>query len=301
LAAAADFECIMTTLALFDRLLDRLATDQMVALVTIHATRGSTPQGEGASMIITKEGAISGTIGGGALEYAVINEAVHLMMSGTTGVTKKHYPLGPDLGQCCGGSVEIELGIFDQSMRADIQLKRNAIRHDTSTPLYLFGAGHVGRALVMALAPLPFTVIWIDERAEIFPDHIPRNVNAKRVDNSLQEIGNIPHQGFCLVMTHSHPLDLALVGAALQRKEIAYIGLIGSATKRARFESRLRQSGQGAAALKRMICPVGLPGLYGKEPSVIAASIAGDLLIRRQALQNEVEAGSAGVNERLAG
>jgi len=291
----------MTTLALFERLLDRLATYNLVALVTINATRGSTPQGEGASMMITEEGAISGTIGGGALEYAVINEAVHLMKSGTTGIIKKHYPLGPDLGQCCGGSVEIELGIFDRSMRADIQSKRDAIRHDASTPLYVFGAGHVGRALVMALAPLPFTVTWIDERAEIFPDHIPRNVNAKRIDNPLDEIGKIPHQGFCLVMTHSHPLDLALVGAALQRNDLAYIGLIGSATKRARFESRLRQSGQGAAALKRMICPVGLPGLYGKEPAVIAASIAGDLLIRRQALLNNHEAGPVDVKERLAG
>ncbi|MEY4092250.1 MAG: hypothetical protein RLZZ496_1432 [Pseudomonadota bacterium] len=291
----------MTTLALFDRLLDRLVTDNLVALVTIHAARGSTPQGEGASMMITEEGAISGTIGGGALEYAVINEAVHLMKSGTTGTLKRHYPLGPDLGQCCGGSVEIELGIFDQSMRADIQSKRDSLRHDASTPLYLFGAGHVGRALVMALAPLPFTVTWIDERAEIFPDHIPRNVNAKRVDNPIGEISNIPHQGFCLIMTHSHPLDLALVGAALQRNDLAYIGLIGSATKRARFESRLRQSGQGAAALKRLICPVGLPGLYGKEPAVIAASIAGDLLIRRQALQHADETGSVDGKERLAG
>ena len=252
-------------------------------------------------MMITQDGAISGTIGGGALEYAIINEAVHLMKSGTTGTLKRHYPLGPDLGQCCGGSVEIELGIFDQSMRADIQSKRDSLRHDASTPLYLFGAGHVGRALVMALAPLPFTVTWIDERAEIFPDHIPRNVNAKHVDNPIGEIGNIPHQGFCLIMTHSHPLDLALVGAALQRNDIAYIGLIGSATKRARFESRLRPSGQGAAALKRLVCPVGLPGLYGKEPAVIAASIAGDLLIRRQALQHADETGSVDVKERLAG
>ena len=297
----ADFERAMTTLALFDRLLDRLATDNLVALVRIHAARGSTPQGIGASMMITEEGAISGTIGGGALEYAVINEAVHLMKSGATGIIKKHYPLGPDLGQCCGGLVEIEIGIFDQSMRADILSKRASLRDEASTPLYLFGAGHVGRALVMALAPLPFTVTWIDERAEIFPDHIPRNVNAKRVDNPIDEIGSIPHEGFCLVMTHSHPLDLALVGAALKRSDLAYIGLIGSATKRARFESRLRQSGQGAAALKRMICPVGLPGLYGKEPAVIAASIAGDLLIRRQALQNANEAGSMDVKERLAG
>ena len=291
----------MTTPALFDRLLDRLLIDKIVALVTINATRGSTPQGEGASMMITQDGAISGTIGGGALEYAVINEAVHLMKSGTTGIIRKHYPLGPDLGQCCGGSVEIEMSIFNQAMRAEIQAKRDAIYHDASTPLHLFGAGHVGRALVMALAPLPFTVTWIDERAGIFPDHIPRNVNVKRVDNPLDEIGNIPHQGFCLVMTHSHPLDLALVGAALQRNDIAYIGLIGSATKRARFESRLRQSGQGAAALKRMICPVGLPGLYGKEPAIIAASIAGDLLIRRQALQNAHGVGSVEVKERLAG
>lgn len=290
----------MNTPALFDRMIDRLVTDDRVALVTIRSTRGSTPQMVGASMMVTMGGAISGTIGGGALEYAAISEALLHMKSGKTGVMQKHYPLGPDLGQCCGGSVEIETAVFSPSMRGDIEAKRDAINNDALTQLYLFGAGHVGRAVVMALAPLPFVVTWIDERAEIFPDHVPRNVIVKRVDDPVREIDLIPQKGFCLFMTHSHALDLALVGAALQREDLVYIGLIGSATKRARFESRLKQSGQSLAALQRLVCPIGLPELYGKEPAIIAASIATDLLIRRQTLQTGLELGSIDQKERRA-
>jgi len=282
----------MTPFALYDRLRDQLRVDDCVALITIKAARGSTPQKAGAAMMVTKAGAISGTIGGGALEYSAIQDAVRFMESGQRGDFQKLYPLGPDLGQCCGGSVEIETSVFSKDMTDEIAARRAALDEVHPTPVALFGAGHVGRAVVIALATLPFQVTWIDEREGIFPDTIPRNVTVSQGDDLEQLIAALPHHSYCLIMTHSHALDFALVDAALRRDDLDYIGLIGSSTKRARFHSRLRQSGVSSSALSRMVCPIGLPSLYGKDPAVIAASVAADLLIRRQALQAGLDRGS---------
>jgi len=278
--------------ALYDRVRDQLRIDDCVALVTIKSARGSTPQKVGAAMMVTKEGAISGTIGGGALEYAAIHDAVRFMASGQSGDFQKLYPLGPDLGQCCGGSVEIEISVFSKEMSDEIAARRAALHSDRPTQLALFGAGHVGRAVVIALATLPFQVTWIDEREGIFPDAIPRNVTALHVEDPVKMIAALPQRSYCLIMTHSHALDLALVDAALRRDDLEYIGLIGSSTKRARFHSRLRQSGVSSIALSHLVCPIGLPALYGKDPAVIAASVAADLLIRRQAMQTHLDHGS---------
>lgn len=280
----------MVLSALIDRIRDQLRVDDHVALVTIKTARGSTPQKAGAAMMVTKEGAISGTIGGGALEFAAIQDAMRSMASGQSGDFRKLYPLGPDLGQCCGGVVELETSIFSQDMSQEINPRRDGLEGDAPTPLALFGAGHVGRALVIALASLPFKISWIDEREGIFPDPCPRNVTAIHSDDPVKLIASLPRHSYCLIMTHSHALDLALVDAALRREDFFYIGLIGSATKRARFQSRLQQGGLGAPARQRLVCPVGLPSLYGKDPAVIAASIAADLLIRRQASQHECDA-----------
>lgn len=279
----------MTLYALYDRLGDQLRVDDCVALITIKAARGSTPQKAGAAMMVTKAGAISGTIGGGALEYSAIQDAVQFMSSGQTGDFQKLYPLGPDLGQCCGGFVEIETSIFSRETSGEIAIRRAALEAEKLTPLALFGAGHVGRAVVIALASLPFQVTWIDEREGIFPDAVPRNVTASQIEDPVKMIAALPQRSYCLIMTHSHALDLALVDAALRRDDLEYIGLIGSSTKRARFHSRLRQSGVSLSALSRMVCPIGLPSLYGKDPAVIAASVAADLLIRRQSAQTDLD------------
>lgn len=288
----------MATFALYDRALQQLQTDEFVALVTIKAARGSTPQKAGAGMMVTQEGAISGTIGGGALEYAAIDAALGLMAAGQLGTFQKLYPLGPDLGQCCGGSVEIETSIYSKDMSEEITKRQASVETDLPTPLALFGAGHVGRAIVMALAALPFHITWIDERESIFPDAIPRNVTALQIVDPVRMIAKLPHRAYCLIMTHSHALDLSLVDAALRRGDLSYVGLIGSATKRARFQSRLRQSGVGAATLQRLVCPIGLPSLYGKDPAVIAASLAADLLIRRQTGHNEFAIEPIGEQEK---
>jgi xanthine dehydrogenase accessory factor len=152
---------------------------------------------------------------------------------------------------------------------------------DGSTDLYLFGAGHVGRALVLALAPLPFRVRWIDQRQEAFPLRAPTNVTMIHSEDPAAELAAAPDGAHVLVMTHSHPLDLAIVSRALGEARFAFVGLIGSATKRARFMSQMRAAGMSKTALDRLTCPIGLPGVEGKEPAIIAAAVAAQLLIAR--------------------
>jgi len=149
------------------------------------------------------------------------------------------------------------------------------------TPVWLFGAGHVGRALVLALAPLPFALRWIDPRPEAFPARAPLNARMVASADPVAELAAAPDGALILAMTHSHPLDLAVVSAALAAGRFGYVGLIGSATKRARFLSQMRAAGLAEAALAGLTCPIGVPGIAGKEPAVIAAGVAAQLLMLR--------------------
>ncbi|MGE0119969.1 MAG: xanthine dehydrogenase accessory protein XdhC [Dongiaceae bacterium] len=145
--------------------------------------------------------------------------------------------------------------------------------------LYLFGAGHVGRAVARAIAPLGFRVTWIDSRDDALPADLPPGVVARRSDTPPRDVDQAPRGTYFLVMTHSHPLDLEICARVLRRDDFAYLGLIGSETKRARFASRLRAIGVPPAALTRLTCPIGIPGIASKEPAAIAASVAAQLLI----------------------
>lgn len=155
---------------------------------------------------------------------------------------------------------------------------------DAATPLYLFGAGHVGRALVLALAPLPFRVTWIDPRPGAFPERVVGAVSLLAAAEPVAALAAAPDGAFVLVMTHSHALDLDIVAAALRDGRFPYIGLIGSRTKRARFLGRLSELGLGEAAERRLTCPVGMTALRSKLPAAIAAGIAVELLLRREQL-----------------
>ena len=146
--------------------------------------------------------------------------------------------------------------------------------------LALFGAGHVGRALVLALAPLDFEVVWIDSRDDAFPSVVPGDVRWMQSRSPVEELAKLPDDAFVLVMSHSHALDLDLVHGALRAGRFAYVGLIGSATKRARFQNRLRQAGMDQTDIDRLVCPIGSAGIKSKRPPVIAASVAADLLFR---------------------
>jgi xanthine dehydrogenase accessory factor len=153
--------------------------------------------------------------------------------------------------------------------------------------IYLFGAGHVGRALSLALAPLPFAVRWIDSRRDAFPTHAPANVTLIHAPEPSAELASAPDSALVVVMTHSHALDLEIVAEALRVERFAYVGLIGSATKRARFLSQMRAAGLTELQLARLVCPIGIPGLESKDPAVIAASTAAQLLIVSESLAAE--------------
>src|SRR5271165_5985828 len=149
---------------------------------------------------------------------------------------------------------------------------------ESARAVYLFGAGHVGRALSLALAPLPFVLRWIDSRGEAFPSRAAANVALFLVPEPASALVGAPDGALIVVMTHSHALDLDIVAAALKAERFGYVGLIGSATKRARFLRQMRDAGLTEAILAKLVCPIGLPGIEGKDPAVIAASTAAQLL-----------------------
>ena len=153
-----------------------------------------------------------------------------------------------------------------------------------ATPFHLFGAGHVGRALALALAPLPFAVTWIDPRPGAFPSHVPANVRCLAEPDPARLLAQAPDGALIAIMTHSHALDLDLTAAALKAGRFPYVGLIGSATKRARFVNTMRKIGIARDAIDRLTCPIGLTDIRDKAPAAIAASIVAQLLIVREAV-----------------
>jgi xanthine dehydrogenase accessory factor len=164
-------------------------------------------------------------------------------------------------------------------------------------PVWLFGAGHVGRALVLALAPLPFAVTWIDGRPDAFPGAVPANATARLSPDPAPELDSAPAGAFVLAMTHSHALDFDIVLRALNLGRFPYVGVIGSATKRARFLSRLRQAGIDAGRAASLVCPIGRSSVRSKLPAAIAATTATELLLRDE----ECAAAELAAVERMTG
>ena len=245
-------------------------------LVTVCSTQGSVPREAGAWMLVSGA-AVHGTIGGGRVEHECIAHARALLASGSREDLRR-YALGPSLGQCCGGAMELRFERVDaaDSRHLAARLARRM------APLALFGGGHVGRAIVQALAPLPFSVTWIDSRGEIFPAAIPANVQCEHSEPVHAAVPLLPPGSRVLVMSFSHAEDLDVVAACLKRLreegDLPYVGLIGSRSKWATFRHRLAQRGFAEAELARITCPIGIPGIAGKEPEVIAASAVAQIL-----------------------
>ena len=317
-----------------------LGSHARCALVTVVAVRGSAPREPGARMVIAPDGGFRGTIGGGELEWQAIGAAREACSREVPSAVLSQVTLGPDLGQCCGGSVRLLIEVFDHTRLSELRAlaTREAagpfvtrgrigphaverVSHpcddvgggcrgggahpdllveiegdgvlverfrDLRCPVWLFGAGHVGRALMLALAPLPFDVTWIDERADAFPAAIPANMRPLRSPEPAEEIARAPTGALIVVMTHSHARDLAIVHAALAAGRFGYVGLIGSDSKRARFTRRLREAGVAEARIAELVCPIGLPGIRSKLPAAIAAGVAAQLLERNEALAASV-------------
>lgn len=262
-------------------ILDVLERQGRCALVSVVATQGSAPRDEGARMVVTLDG-YHGTIGGGALEWRAIAAAQAMLPKGA-GVRCTSHALGPELGQCCGGRVDLLTEVFDRTS-LDTVRERASQAGAKPRPVLVFGAGHVGRALILALAPFDFDVVWIDARASAFPGATPRNVTAIKPDDPLAVLADASPGSLVFIMTHSHALDLAITDAALQNPAIAHVGLIGSATKRARFEKRLREGGIAGDRIAALICPIGIAAIASKEPAAIALATAAQIVSLDEAL-----------------
>jgi xanthine dehydrogenase accessory protein XdhC len=245
-------------------------------LVTVARALGSTPREAGARMLVGV-GDATGTIGGGRLEFEAILAARRLIASGGA-VQDMEVPLGPAIGQCCGGHVAVRLELADRATLERLTRLEQQER-DALPVVYLFGAGHVGKAIAHALAPLPLRLVWIDSRADEFPDPAPAGVERMVTADPVARLGTAPAGGSALILTHSHALDFALAEAALRRGDFTYCGLIGSATKRRRFERWYVARGAAPGDLRRLVCPIGAGLLSDKRPAVIAAMVAAELLI----------------------
>jgi xanthine dehydrogenase accessory factor len=308
-----------------------------VVRVLVAQMRGSVPREPGACMLVTQAD-VEGTIGGGRLEWQASQAARDLLAdTSAPAVRMQRLVLGTELGQCCGGVVELWLERFT---RADVPLLRRAARavhegasaliatrlqgttvtrrlcradthpltndgkallaskahrvqllksadHDTTlverldvteSSLWIYGAGHVGQALVRAFSELPFRVTWIDSRAELLPADLPDNVHALHAHEPVETVSDAPPGTHYLVLTHDHALDYALCRAILERGDFAWAGLIGSSSKSARFRSRLARDQVAADVIARLVCPIGVAGIGSKRPAAIAIGVAAQLL-----------------------
>ena len=258
--------------------LKRLAIDNAV-LVTVTGQRGSVPRAVGTWMAVFAD-ACMGTIGGGHLEWRATARA-RQCLRGETAAGTQRYALGPTLGQCCGGEVCLSYQLVSA---LDLpRLQTLFARQQASWPsVAVFGAGHVGQALVRLVGQLPLRLRWIDSRDEIFPPALPDNVTVEHCEPVQAAVADLAPDCQVLVMSFSHAEDLEVVAACLLRQrlraDLAMIGLIGSQSKWASFSRRLARRGFTPVELAQVSCPIGVPGIAGKEPAVIAISVAAQLL-----------------------
>lgn len=326
----------------FASLVAQISEHGPVVRVSIIDAKGSTPREAGTYMNVSTL-AFTGTIGGGTLEQEALTQARKLLSSAQAPWTRmvRDYPLGPSLGQCCGGFIKLlfevisddEISVlqdegenliavrqiqsgspigFSHNRKDDDKNWPLSVRHGvrelqsgiqkreaklidgwfieplgkTLTPLFLYGAGHVGRAVVKAFEDLPFAIYWVDTSNSRYPESIPSSIN-KLVTQTPQSLAeHAPLDAFHVVMSYSHNLDFEICHAVLAQDKFAYLGVIASKTKRVRFAKRLKEFAIPEHSIARMNAPIGIKGLDGKEPAIIALSLAADLLLRLQQMQS---------------
>lgn len=294
---------------LWQPLAECLKSGRTAVLVLVQQARGSVPRGAGAGLVVLPGGDFYGTIGGGALEWQALGHAQSFPASGRIHEVVQ-VPLGPNLGQCCGGHVSLSYELWQPDRLDEAQMLATAERAgrfqtaneiDTrghirrkivetggtehfgirSMPVAVFGAGHVGKALMKSLSLLPVRMTWIDSRAELFPGVVPDNISMHALADPRMILPDLERETSILIMTHSHAQDLSILEAAL-KASFSFVGVIGSRSKRSRFESMLIKSGMAPELAGSFICPIGIAGLEGKEPSVIAASVSAQLFMGKQ-------------------
>ncbi len=252
---------------------------QCVIEILVVETRGSAPREAGTRMWLSASEA-RGTIGGGNLEYTALKIAREMLLSGET-QRERRFALGDSLGQCCGGQVELEFKSIP------------SFPQESETPKFdvvLFGAGHVGKELARILERLPCRLTWIDPRPDVFPSSVNEKVRVVIEEEPAWMVDEAPRGAYYLVMTHSHALDLEIVERVLRRGDFAFLGLIGSETKAAKFRARLKARGLDSS---KLISPIGL-FKAGKHPAEVAVAAAAQLL----ALQSPLMAASRIISDQ---
>lgn len=241
-------------------------------LITVTQAQGSVPREAGTRMLVSA-GNEFGTIGGGHLEWKAIATARQMLMSKGPESRREHFPLGPALGQCCGGAVTLSFESLSQAHLDTWPADKPRFY------LQLYGAGHVGRAIAKLLSTLNVVVDWIDEREDEFPSGpMPQHIRKIAVDAVEGEVRHAPPNAFFLVLTHQHDLDMRITEAILRRGDFGFLGLIGSHTKHQRFVHRFEERGIAPDLIERITCPIGIAGISGKEPEVIAVAVVAQLL-----------------------
>ena len=263
-----------------------------VVLIQISQTRGSTPRESGTWMLVTAELALN-TIGGGHIEYQSIRIARTLLNDSDNEscylrpAIEKDFKLGPSLGQCCGGAMRLSFTVLPYAPdRIDWLTERLGDPVGDCSPVALIGGGHVGQAIVRALLPLPFLLTWIDTREGVFPQISHPRLTINPADDVIDGLDQVSAESSLLVMSFTHAEDFEVIRCALlrRRKEpgcFPFIGLIGSKTKWGKFRHRLIERGHSEQELEAVTCPIGLTEIIGKSPTIIAASVAAQLLVRR--------------------
>lgn len=307
-------------------------------LVTVVETKGSVPREVGAKIVVSAD-EVLGSIGGGHLEFAAISHARERIAAGDLDFPDfQDFPLGPTLGQCCGGFVRVmyePINTCNTQWMEDVQqmdlcnqpvalitdtlcnagiksivtcglewgavLPEPVVREararcggqltagmyqnyfiepvmDRQLQVYLFGAGHVGKALVEVLSSLPLKVHWIDSRESEFPGEVKENIRICVSDEPEYEVDAAPPGTLFLVMTHSHALDFNICSRVLKKGGYGFLGLIGSASKRSRFVRRLAARGVAKERIQDLVSPIGVGGIEGKQPAVIAVAVAAQVL-----------------------
>jgi len=248
-----------------------------IALVEVARAKGSTPREAGACMLVSRS-AIHGTIGGGQLEFMAIDQARQML----TDMRAPHefmldVPLGPEIGQCCGGRVEVLIRLMNEGLRAE--LLEAAKSEEARMPhVYIFGGGHVGLALANALSLLPVKATVVETRAEA-AEGMPEGVETRLTSVPEEMVRSAPAGSAFVVLTHDHALDFLIVAEALKRQDAAYVGMIGSQTKKATFRNwYLKSAGGSDADFLRLVSPIGGEAVKDKRPAVIAALAAAEIM-----------------------
>lgn len=256
---------------------DFLGSARRIALVEVARAKGSTPREAGAHMLVSPR-AIHGTIGGGQLEFMAIDQARQILAD-ARGPQELvlDVPLGPEIGQCCGGRVEVSIRGVDEALAAELVAAARV--SDAALPhVLVFGGGHVGRALAAAFALLPLDVAIVETRAEAL-EGMPDVIETRLTPVPEEMVREAPPGSAFVVLTHDHALDFLIVAEALKRQDAAYVGMIGSKTKKATFRSwYLKDAGGSQRDFARLVSPIGGEAVKDKRPSVIAALAAAEIV-----------------------